>query len=104
MQRAGFALPVVDAEEIALSYANPAALLADLRAAGEANALTLREKGCASAALFARALDQLPKQDGRVAMKLRMAMLTGWAPAPSQPKPLPPGSGKTPLGEALRLG
>ena len=34
LQRAGFALPVADVEEITLCYANPLALLQDLRAAG----------------------------------------------------------------------
>jgi hypothetical protein len=29
-------------------------------------------------------------------------MLTGWAPAPSQPKPLARGSGQVPLGQALQ--
>ena len=38
LQRAGFALPVADAEDISLLYANPLALLHDLRAAGETNA------------------------------------------------------------------
>jgi SAM-dependent methyltransferase len=101
LQRAGFALPVVDAEDITLLYRNPAALLRDLRCAGESNALALREKTFAPASLFARTLAQLPTQDGCVPIMLRMAMLTGWAPAPSQPKPLPRGSGQIPLGDAL---
>ncbi len=35
LQRAGFAVPVADVEDIRLLYANPFALLTDLRAAGE---------------------------------------------------------------------
>jgi SAM-dependent methyltransferase len=101
LQRAGYALPVVDAEEITLLYKDSMALLRDLRSAGESNALALRERSFAPPTLFARALSQLPTQDGRVKMVLRMAMLTGWAPAPTQPKPLPRGSGQIPLGEAL---
>ena len=42
LQRAGFSVPVVDVEVIALSYADPLGLLRDLRAAGETNAVTLR--------------------------------------------------------------
>jgi SAM-dependent methyltransferase len=101
LQRAGFALPVVDAEDIHLMYQTPAALLRDLRAAGESNALALRERFCPPASLFAHALAHLPTQDGQVPMLLRMAVLTGWAPAPTQPKPLPRGSGQIPLGTAL---
>ena len=44
LQRAGFALPVADADEIELLYANPFDLPADLRAAGESNAVALRDR------------------------------------------------------------
>ena len=93
LQRAGFALPVADADAITLSYASPLALLHDLRAAGEANAVRLRDKRTPPRALFPAALAALPRQDGRHPATLRLAMLTGWAPAPSQPKPLARGSG-----------
>ena len=101
LQRAGFALPVADADEITLSYANPLALLQDLRAAGEANAVRLRNKRTPPRALFPAALASLPQHAGRHPATLRLAMLTGWAPAPTQPKPLPRGSGQVNLGEAL---
>eukprot|EP01037_Dinobryon_pediforme_P009313 gene9313-9394_t len=42
LQRAGFALPVADAEQITLQYATPFGLLRDLRDAGEANAVMQR--------------------------------------------------------------
>jgi SAM-dependent methyltransferase len=101
LQRAGFALPVADADEITLSYGNPFALLQDLRAAGEANAVRLRDKRTPPRALFPAALASLPQQAGRHPATLRLAMLTGWSPAPSQPKPLPRGSGQVPLGSVL---
>ena len=44
LQRAGFTLPVADVEELRFLYADPFALLTDLRAAGEANAVRLRER------------------------------------------------------------
>jgi len=44
MQRAGFVLPVADADELVLRYADPLALLRDLRDGGEANATTLRSR------------------------------------------------------------
>lgn len=102
LQRAGFALPVADVEDIRLSYADPLGLLRDLRAAGETNALALRDKRRPPGALFAAALGGLPRDaGGRCPVTLRLAVLTAWAPAPSQPKPLARGSGRIPLGEAL---
>ena len=44
LQRAGFALPVVDADTITVSYADPLRLLADLRGMGETNAVIERRK------------------------------------------------------------
>jgi SAM-dependent methyltransferase len=101
LQRAGYALPVADAEDITLRYANPAALLRDLRAAGESNVLALRERRCTRSDLFAQALHAMAEPDGSTTITLRMAMLTGWAPADTQQKPLPRGSGSMPLGQAL---
>jgi SAM-dependent methyltransferase len=91
LQRAGFALPVVDSDEIELRYANPLDLVADLRAAGETNAVALRDRRIPPRALVPASLAALPAQDGRAAAVLRLAMLTGWAPAATQPKPLQPG-------------
>jgi SAM-dependent methyltransferase len=102
LQRAGFALPVADAEEITLLYANPEALLRDLRAAGESNALALRERRIVSAAMFGAALSALPRENGKTKISLRMAMLTGWAPSSNQPRPLPRGTGRISLEDVLK--
>ncbi|MGC8524939.1 MAG: methyltransferase domain-containing protein [Acidibrevibacterium sp.] len=80
LQRAGFHLPVADSEEIPLLYAEPLALLRDLRAAGEGNALAARSRRIPPRALFPAALAALPRRDGRVMATLRLAFLTGWAP------------------------
>jgi len=101
LQRAGFALPVADADEVVLAYRDPLALLRELRAAGEGNAVRLRDRRVPPRALFPAALAGLPVQDGRVPATLRLAMLTGWAPAPGQPQPLPRGSGRIRLGDVL---
>ncbi len=97
LQRAGFALPVADADEIELLYADPLDLVADLRAAGETNAVALRDRRVPPRDLLPASLAGLPSRDGRAAVRLRLAMLTGWAPAASQPKPLRPGSGEISL-------
>ncbi len=102
LQRAGFALPVVDGDDITLLYANPLDLLRDLRAAGETNAVALRDRRIPPRALFPAALAGLPARDGRSPATLRLAMLTGWAPSPSQPKPVARGSATVSLADALR--
>jgi SAM-dependent methyltransferase len=81
MQRAGFELPVADLEEIELSYADPFALLTDLRSAGEANAVALRNRQAPPRGLFPMALAALPMRDARTAVLLRIGTVTGWAPA-----------------------
>jgi NADH dehydrogenase [ubiquinone] 1 alpha subcomplex assembly factor 5 len=102
LQRAGFALPVVDGDTLTLLYSNPFALLQELRAAGEANAVLLRDRRPPPRALFPMALSALPTQDGRVAATLRLAMMTGWAPGPGQQKPATRGSATASLADALR--
>jgi NADH dehydrogenase [ubiquinone] 1 alpha subcomplex assembly factor 5 len=102
LQRAGFALPVADMEVVSLLYADPLDILRDLRAGGETNVLRQRHRAAPVAALFPTALATLPAQAGRVPVTLRLAMLTGWAPAPTQPRPLAPGSGRASLIDALK--
>jgi NADH dehydrogenase [ubiquinone] 1 alpha subcomplex assembly factor 5 len=80
LQRAGFALPVADLEDVRLLYADPFALLTDLRAAGETNAIRHRARSVPSRGLFPAALARLPTKGDRVAVTLRMAVMTGWAP------------------------
>ena len=101
LQRAGFALPVADADTLTLAYADPLALLRDLQAAGESNAVALRDRRIPPAALFPSALARLPRRDGRVEVTLRLAMMTGWAPGPNQPRPARRGSGTIGLADAL---
>jgi NADH dehydrogenase [ubiquinone] 1 alpha subcomplex assembly factor 5 len=79
LQRAGFAAPVVDVEQIVVRYAEPLRLMRDLRAAGETNAVRARGRGTAPAALFPAALAAMREEDGRVPVTLRLAMMTGWA-------------------------
>jgi SAM-dependent methyltransferase len=80
LQRAGFDLPVADVEDLRLLYAGPLALLRDLRAAGETNALCQRDRRVPPRTLFPGALAAMPEADGRTAATLRLACMTGWAP------------------------
>jgi SAM-dependent methyltransferase len=101
LQRAGFALPVADVEDIAVRYADPLALPRDLRAAGEGNAVALRDRRIPPRALFPLALASLERREGRITATLRLAVMTGWAPAASQPQPLAPGTGRVSLAAIL---
>jgi len=107
LQRAGFALPVADGEMLRLSYGSPLALLHDLRAAGEANAVALRDRRIPPQPLFAAALAHMAEAgsgdgEGRLVVPLQIATMTGWAPSPDQPKPLKPGQFNVRLEDALR--
>jgi SAM-dependent methyltransferase len=79
LQRAGFALPVADADEVQLLYDDAMAVLADLRAAGETNAVRLRDRRIPPRPLFPAAIAELPRKGDRSIVTLRFATLTGWA-------------------------
>jgi NADH dehydrogenase [ubiquinone] 1 alpha subcomplex assembly factor 5 len=79
LQRAGYALPVADVEEIEVLYRDPFAALHDLRAAGEANAVATRDKRIPNRLLFPIALSRLPLRESRACFTLRLAVMTGWA-------------------------
>lgn len=105
LQRAGFALPVVDCDTITVSYADPLKLMRDLRLMGEGNALIERRKGFTRRATMmdaaARYREMFGDERGRVTATFQAITMTAWAPHPSQPKPLAPGSAKARLAEAL---
>jgi SAM-dependent methyltransferase len=101
LQRAGFALPVADRERMDLRYRTPFALLRDLRAAGETNAILARDRRTPPRALFPLALSRLQGTHEEVPVMLDMLMMTGWAPGPDQPKPARPGSANARLSDAL---
>ena len=105
LQRAGFALPVVDTDTVTARYEHPLKLLADLRAMGETNAVFDRPPIPLTRAVLQRACDIYAHtyggSDGRVTATFEILTLTGWAPHPDQPKGLRPGSAKVRLADAL---
>ena len=105
MQRAGFALPVVDTDRIVLSYTDPFAMMAELRGLGESNAVVERQRHFTSRAMIQAAARHYHQTygdgDGRVPATFEIITMTGWAPHDSQQKPLPRGSGQTHLSDAL---
>lgn len=100
--RAGFALPVAVSETLTVRYGSLLSLLADLRGMAGSNIMPgrvpLRRDTLARAVdLFAAAADP----DGKTVERFDILYLTGWAPAPSQPKPARRGSASTSLADAL---
>jgi len=106
LQRAGFALPVADSETITVTYPDVLALMRDLRGMGETNALADRRRGWLRRATLARAAliyaERFGDGEGRIPATFEVLFLCGWAPHPSQPKPLPRGSATARLADALR--
>jgi SAM-dependent methyltransferase len=105
LQRAGFALPVVDVDTVTVRYPHMLKLMADLRAMGETNVLLERPRRPLSRRLLARAgelyAERFAEPDGRLVATFEIITLTGWAPHPDQQQPLRPGSAKTRLADAL---
>ena len=105
LQRAGLAQPVADSFDLNVTYRDTFALMRELRAMGEGNALQDRRRRPAPRTLFQEtdaAYRKTQNQpDGRVAATFEMVFLSGWAPHESQQKPLRPGSATASLAEAL---
>ncbi|KGF69970.1 SAM-dependent methyltransferase [Hoeflea sp. BAL378] len=106
LQRAGFALPVTDIDDIVVRYADMFGLLRDLRAMGMTSVLADRSRKPVSRSLFLRAAqiyaERFSDPDGRIRASFSIIHLSGWAPHESQQKPLKPGSAKARLADALR--
>lgn len=106
MQRAGFALPVVDSETLTVTYETTFHLMRDLRGMGDSNVVLERSRKPAGRQLFARAAeiyaDRYGMPDGRIPARFQILTLTGWAPASTQQQPLRPGSATSRLSDALK--
>ena len=105
LQRAGFALPVVDSDRVTVRYDTVFALMHDLRRMGATNALAeRRRRPLKRATLFKMAevyRERFADADGRLRATFEVIWLSGWAPHESQQQPLKPGSARTRLADAL---
>jgi NADH dehydrogenase [ubiquinone] 1 alpha subcomplex assembly factor 5 len=105
LQRAGFALPVVDTDTITVTYEDMFGLMRDLRGMGEANAVAARSRTFLRRdtlfAAAARYQELYAGEDGRIPATFQIIWMTGWAPHETQQQPLRPGSGTTRLADAL---
>lgn len=106
LQRAGFALPVIDAENYTVRYDTIFDLMRDLRAMGMTNPLSGRSRKPVSRQFFMRAAqiyaERFSDADGRIRATFSIVYVSGWAPHESQQKPLKPGSAKMRLADALK--
>ncbi len=89
LMRAGFALPVVDADTITVSYADPLKLMRDLRGMGESNAVAARRKSFSRRGTIMAAAekyrDTFADGMGRMPATFQVLYLTAWAPAAGRP-------------------
>jgi SAM-dependent methyltransferase len=105
LQRAGFALPVVDSDKLTVRYQNVFALMHDLRRMGATNILTERRRTPLRRATLERMSEiyaqRFADADGRLRATFEIVWLLGWVPHESQQKPLKPGSATQRLADAL---
>jgi SAM-dependent methyltransferase len=105
LQRAGFALPVIDQDRLTVRYGSALALMRDLRMMGAGNALIERSRKPLRRDVLMRAAEVYAERfadaDGRIRATFDIVSLSGWAPHESQQQPLRPGSAKTRLADAL---
>jgi hypothetical protein len=97
-------LPVSDVDRLTVRYRDPTDLIRDLRAMGETNALAGSIRPL-TRDIWRRAVElyrqRFGEADGRVPATFEIVHLAGWAPHESQQKPLPRGSAKVRLADAL---
>lgn len=104
LQRAGLALPVCDVDRVTVRYGDPVSLMKDLRAMGETAVPSgpvrplRRDVLMRAAQIYA---ERFAGADGRLTATFEIVTLSGWAPHEGQQKPLPRGSAKVRLADAL---
>ncbi|MGE3290409.1 MAG: methyltransferase domain-containing protein [Geminicoccaceae bacterium] len=107
LQRAGFALPVVDLDRITVSYADALRLMRELGRMGEGNALRQRRPGPMRRETLALACqiyaERFGDREGRVPATFDILFMAGWKPHPSQQQPARRGSASVRLADALRV-
>jgi len=106
LQRAGFALPVVDTDTISVTYTDAVSLMHDLRGMGETNAIAERRRAFTGRDVLARAAaeyaERFADRSGRIHATFQILYLTAWAPDPDrQQQALQPGSARGRLSDAL---
>ena len=105
LQRAGFALPVVDSELLTVRYASLKKLISDLRAMGATSSLySNRHFGPRN--LFEKTeevyRERYQDPDGKIRATFEIIFVSGWSPHSSQQKPLKRGTAQNKLSDFLK--
>lgn len=105
LTKAGFKMLTVDVDDIIVDYPDTFALMRDLQAMGESNAVLGREMGglrrdvlIANEAIY-RELHG--NEDGNLPATFRVIFMIGWTEGAGQPKPLARGSGQVSMKNIL---
>ncbi|MBF0249517.1 MAG: methyltransferase domain-containing protein [Alphaproteobacteria bacterium] len=109
LQRAGFAMPVVDTESITVSYPDMFKLMHDLRGMGENGAVSGRRKNFTRRDTLMRAAEIYTERfagkddcgEGRIPATFDIVYMTAWAPHPDQQQPAKPGTASVNLIDLL---
>lgn len=111
LQRAGFQLVTVDVDDLVVGYPSIVALMKDLRAMGESNALRGRVGPIGRDVLLAaegiyRELHGEKGDDGAVSLPatFRVIYFIAWKRGDDTPQPLPRGSGMVSIKDVLESG
>lgn len=104
LSRAGFTLPVADADSLRVAYADWRTIISDVRDAGIGNALCgpRRYLGHAFPGNLDREWAHRAGGTGRVEESFVHLFLSGWSPSENQPKPARRGSADVSLASVLR--
>ena len=105
LTKAGFKMLTVDVDDIIVDYPSTFALMTDLQAMGEGNAVLGREMGglrrevlAANEAIYR---EMYANEDGSLPATFRVIYMIGWKEGVGQPEPLARGSGTANLKEIL---
>jgi NADH dehydrogenase [ubiquinone] 1 alpha subcomplex assembly factor 5 len=105
LARAGFALPVADRDVVEVRYGGLMRLVGDLRAMAATNQLAGRAARPVGRLGLAAAIADFAAgagPDGKTAERFEIIHMSGWAPAPGQPRPARRGSATVSLADALK--
>jgi NADH dehydrogenase [ubiquinone] 1 alpha subcomplex assembly factor 5 len=105
LQHAGFKLLTVDVDDIIIDYPDMFALMTDLQAMGESNAVLAREGSGIRRDVLASAnaiySELHGNEDKSIPATFRLIYMIGWKEGKGQQKPLPRGSGMVSIKDVL---
>lgn len=102
-------MPTIDVDDVVVDYPDTFALMRDLQASGESNAVLGREAGGGLSRDVLLANEGIYRelhgnQDGTVPATWRIIYMIGWTEGEGQPRPLERGSGRVSMKDVLEGG